>query len=97
MSANNITELRVHLFDTLRALKDKDAPMDIDLARAVSDVAQTIINSAKVECDFIRATGNSGDTKFFPIQAPTALTAASSVKVIEDRHGLRVTQHRLQG
>jgi hypothetical protein len=30
--------------------------MDIDRAKAISDVAQTIINSAKVEIQFIEAT-----------------------------------------
>jgi hypothetical protein len=31
--------------------------MDIDRARAVSDIAQTIINTAKAEIDYAKATG----------------------------------------
>ena len=54
----NIDELRRHLFETLAALKDKDKPMEIERAKAVSEVAQTIINSAKVEVEYAKATGS---------------------------------------
>lgn len=57
---NDITELRAHLFDTLKELKNKDNPMDIERAKAVSDIAQTIINSAKVEVDHMKIAGGSG-------------------------------------
>lgn len=67
---NKIEDLRNHLFETLEALKDKEAPMDIDRAKAISDVAQTIINSAKVEIDFIRQTGAPGGTGFIELDAP---------------------------
>ncbi len=62
---NKIEHLRNHLFETIEALKDKEAPMDITRARAISDVAQTIINSAKVECEFLALTGGQG-TGFIP-------------------------------
>jgi len=54
---NKIEDLRNHLFATIENLMDEDKPMDIDRAKAVSDVAQVIINSAKVEVDFINKTG----------------------------------------
>lgn len=57
---NKISDLRNHLFETLEALKDKESPMDLERARTISDVAQTIINSAKVEVDFMRQTGAIG-------------------------------------
>ncbi len=62
---NDIESLREHLFDTLKALKDKDKPMEIDRAKAIADVAQTIINSAKVEVDYMRLRGDKG-TGFVP-------------------------------
>lgn len=107
-STNDITELRGHLFDVLRGLKDKNNPLDIERARAVADVAQTVINSAKVEVDFIKATGNPGNSNFIPLA--TARTPALSVKpsatapadpeqagakVVEQRAGVRVTRHQL--
>jgi len=63
---NKITDLRNHLFATIEALNDPDNPMEIDRAKAVSDVAQVIINSAKLEVDFIKATGRSEGTGFIP-------------------------------
>lgn len=66
---NNITELRDILFDTLRGLKNKENPIDINHAQAVSEVAQTIINSAKLEIDYCRVTGETSATGFIPAEA----------------------------
>ena len=54
---NKIEDLRNHLFETLEALKDEEKPMDLDRARTIADVAQTLINSAKVEVDYLKTTG----------------------------------------
>lgn len=54
---NKIEDLRNHLFATLEALADDEKPMEIERAKAISEVAQTIINSAKVEVDFMKVTG----------------------------------------
>ncbi len=48
-----MSDLRNHLFETLEALKDDDKPMDLNRARAVRDVAQAIVDSARVEVEFI--------------------------------------------
>lgn len=61
---NKIEDLRNHLFATLEGLQDKDNPMPIDRAKAIADVAQVIINSAKVEVQFIEATGAIEGTGF---------------------------------
>lgn len=70
---NKIEDLRNHLFATLEALLDKDNPMDIERAKAVSDVAQVIVNSAKVEVDFVRATDKVKGTGFIDPDARTPL------------------------
>lgn len=57
---NDIQTVRDALFATLRDLSDKNNPMDLDRAKAVNDTAQTLINTAKVEVDYIRATGGKG-------------------------------------
>lgn len=57
---NKIEDLRNHLFVTIENLMDEEKPMDIERAKAVSEVAQVIINSAKVEVDFINKTGIVG-------------------------------------
>jgi len=65
---NKIEDLRNHLFATLEALQDEDKPMELDRAKAISDVATTIINSAKVEVSFMQATGAQTGSGFIPVQ-----------------------------
>ena len=60
----NIDDLRSHLFATLTALRDKDAPMEIERAKAISEVAQTVINSARVEVEHMKLIGATGESKF---------------------------------
>lgn len=57
---NGITDVRTVLFDTLRALSSKENPMELDRAKEINEVAQTLINSAKVEIDALRVIGGSG-------------------------------------
>ena len=74
MAQNKIQDLRNHLFETIELLKDgaKDSTdklaqgMTIEKAKAIADVAQVIINTAKVEVDFIRAIkGDESNTSGF--------------------------------
>lgn len=62
---NSLEDLRDHLFETLEALRDKDEPMDVDRARAVSEVAGQIIESAKVEVKFLEVTGEAANSNLF--------------------------------
>jgi hypothetical protein len=57
---NKIDDLRNHLFATLEALRDKEAPMDIERAKAISNVANSIIETAKVEVKYLEAVGGHG-------------------------------------
>lgn len=63
---NKIEDLRNHLFATLEALQDDENPMDLDRAKAIADVGQVIINSAKLEVDFIKVIGRDHGTGFIP-------------------------------
>jgi hypothetical protein len=56
--SNNVNDLREHLFAALKGLKD--GTVDIEKAKAMSEVAQVIINSAKVEVEYAKATGSKG-------------------------------------
>lgn len=62
---NKIEDLRNLLFETIEKLLDDDKPMDVERAKTVAEVAQTVINSAKIENEFIKLTGNEG-TGFIP-------------------------------
>ena len=66
MARNKINDLRDHLFETLERLKEGD--IDIATAKAMADVGQVIINSAKIEIDFIRVTGSNKDSGFIKLQ-----------------------------
>lgn len=63
---NKIEDLRDHLFETLEALKDDEKPMEIARAKTIADVAQVIINSAKIENEFLKITGGIKSTGFLP-------------------------------
>ena len=65
---NKIEDLRNHLFVTIESLLDEDSPMDIDRAKAISNVAQTVINSAKVEVAFLKTTGAIEGSGFIPYE-----------------------------
>jgi hypothetical protein len=79
---HTISDLRTHLFDALKGLKDKS--MSIETAKAISDISQVIVNSAKVEVDFAKATGTKSGSSFLdqPSQLPTGITG--------------ITQHRIK-
>lgn len=57
MPKNKIEDLRNHLFATLEALSDEDKPMDLERAQTIANVSQVLVNSIKVENDFLRITG----------------------------------------
>jgi hypothetical protein len=65
MPKNKIEDLRNHLFATIESLLDQDQPMDIERARVVAEVANAVINSAKVEVSYMKLTGTNG-TNFIP-------------------------------
>ena len=65
---NKIEDLRNHLFATIEALQDEDSPMDLNRAKTISNVAQTLINSAKVEVDFLKITGGVEGSGFIPYE-----------------------------
>jgi hypothetical protein len=65
MARNKINDLRDHLFEVIELLKDEEQThMTIEKAEAISHIAQTIINTAKVEVDYIRATDGVRRTNY---------------------------------
>ena len=61
---NKISDLRNHLFSVLEELTDPESTYDIAKAKIVADVAQVIINSAKVENDYIKIIGGTHGSGF---------------------------------
>ena len=57
MARNKINDLRNHLFEVIEMLKDEEPnSMTIEKAETIAQVAQVIINTGKLETDYIRAT-----------------------------------------
>jgi hypothetical protein len=60
--SNTIEDVRNELMATLRDLRNREAPMDIDRAKAVAQVAGVMVESAKVEVLYLQTTGQRGST-----------------------------------
>lgn len=57
MSTPHITQVREQLLATLADLRNREQPMDVDRARAVAQVAGVLVDTAKVEVDYLKVTG----------------------------------------
>jgi hypothetical protein len=58
-ASHSINDLREHLMQTLAALRDRDNPMDIDRARAIGTVASVLVDTARVETEYLRLAGGA--------------------------------------
>jgi hypothetical protein len=87
--SKTISDLRAALFETLEALKS--GAMDLDKARAINEIGKTLIDSAKVEVEFLRVT--EGDGSEFLAGEQQRLTHANGSPAWPGP----VTRHTLQG
>jgi hypothetical protein len=66
----SMDDLRDHLDHLMKRLRDDtDTTLDLDRAKLLIEAGQTVINSAKVEVDFMRVSGQMTDTGFIPVVA----------------------------
>lgn len=103
-SAPHMTQLREHLLGTLADLRDREKPMEPDRARAVAQVASVLVDTAKVEVEYLKASGQN--RAGFLEEPPAAhvahlghTPATSDVRVLPgDGNGITsVTRHTLRG
>jgi hypothetical protein len=80
-----IDDLRETLFATLAAVKSGD--FDLERAKAINELSKTIIDTAKVEVDYLRVT-NGGESEFISSAAGTANLPPGIAGI---------QRHRLQG
>lgn len=83
--SRDITALREALFDTLQ--KVKTGELDVEKARAINELGKTLVDSAKVEVEYLRATGG-GESAFID----TAIGKANLPPGITG-----ITRHRIAG
>jgi hypothetical protein len=82
--SQDITTLREHLFEALQGVKA--GTLDIEKARAINELGKTLVDTAKVEVDYLRATGG-GESTFID----TAVGASNLPDGIT-----AITRHRLK-
>lgn len=96
MSSKTISDLRSSLFETIEQLQA--GKIDIDRAKAISEVAGRIIDSAKVEVDYQRVTGQAAESRFLAVadardddetERPQTSTLPSGI--------VGIRRHRLEG
>lgn len=80
---NKIEDLRNHLFATIEGLLDTEKPMELERAKMVAEVAQVMVNSAKVEVEFLRATDSVRGTGFIPDDAKLVGPARPALTAID--------------
>ena len=93
MSTPHINQLREHLLATLADLRDREQPMEPDRARAVAQVASVLVDTAKVENDYLKLTGQ--DRSDF-MEQPVTLLPSSDQPSAHNPFPTSV-RHRLAG
>ena len=95
--SKSINDLREALFETLAGVRA--GTVDLDKARTVNEIGKTIIETAKVEVDYLRVTGG-GESTFIDtaIGADNVPPGLLPAKPGELPNGITaITRHRLQG
>lgn len=74
MNTPHINQLREHLMATLESLRDRSNPMEPDRARALAQVGSVLVDTVRVENDYLKITGQ--DRSAF-LEETTGLTRVS--------------------
>ena len=97
-TAPHINTLREHLLGTLADLRNRAHPMEPDRARAVAQVSAVLVDTARVEIDYLKVTGQDCSNfidgfKAPSLPPPTTITSTGTI----DRSQPGRTVHRLRG
>lgn len=97
MSNPHINELRTELLSALRELRNRTNPMEPDRARAISQVAAVLVDSARVEVEYIKVTGQDTSNFIDSLKAPAAVAAIANAPngTMIDRSQAGVVRHML--
>lgn len=88
----NIEQVRTHLLDTLADLRDRERPMEVDRARAIAQVAAVLVDTARVEVEFLKATDGTSSGFLDTKPAAPALPAPAG----EVMPGVTTRVHRIR-
>jgi len=90
----HITQVRMALLDTLADLRNREKPMDLDRAKTVAAVASVLIDTAKVENEYLKITGQDR-SDFLEAPADSALRIEGSTVPTANNPFPSVVRHRL--
>jgi hypothetical protein len=92
----HIDQVRQSLLDTLADLRNKEQPMDIERAKAVATVASVLVDTAKVENEYLKITGQ--DRSNFLETPPDDILGIPRIDGPAAHNPFpNVVRHRLQG
>ena len=91
---NKIEDLRNHLFSQLERLADDEGmknpiklERELKRAKAISEVATVIVNTAKAETDYLRVTGKAPDgSPFIPLDKANQKQIGNGQEQSDDKH-----------
>jgi hypothetical protein len=96
MKNPHIDQVRQALLDTLADLRNKEHPFDIERAKAVATVASVLVDTAKVENEYLKLTGQ--DRSNFLETAPDEMLGIPRIDGPAANNPFpTVVRHRLQG
>lgn len=94
MNNPHINQLRQQLMDTLADLRNRDNPMEPDRARAVAQVAAVLVDTAKVEVEYLKTTGQDR-SDFLETKADSRLTHLGAEMAGLPNGISSITRHRI--
>jgi hypothetical protein len=92
MKNPHIDQVRQSLLETLSDLRNREQPMDIERAKAVAQVASVLVDTAKVENDYLKITGQDHSTFLEQPEGVPMLPSQGAHNPFPT-----VVRHRLQG
>lgn len=101
---NHVSTVRQILLDQMRALRaagPEEVEQELGRAKGVAELGQVMVNVARVEVDYVKATGQ-GRAPFFETGSHPALPGPSGTHDVTTLPGAKngitsVVQHRLKG
>jgi hypothetical protein len=96
MSNKSIVDVRAALFDVIAGLNNTTTPMPLDRAKAICETCQVLVNTAKVEVDFLKLVPDSatGFIKEAP-QLEGAGVKPTATGWLQHDASTGVTKHRI--
>jgi hypothetical protein len=84
MSTKTIADVRDHLFKLLDQLSDQDKTPDYERLRAGCEVAQVMVNTVRLQVDYLKIIQGDGDVPFLdePLPKPESNNGSGGAAIV---------------